>query len=129
MVECQIFSEGKIFSSENIFKKGKYFQVFGCVAKNALENPFLSCFSHFLRIQTNTITKIKTKKKKFKITRPIEARSVRGFVGEDEGWVDRFVGSWRDLAGGRGGSISSWVRGVISPSHGGDEDVDQFVGS
>ena len=34
----------------------KYFLVFGCVPKNALENPFLSCFSHFLRIQTNIIT-------------------------------------------------------------------------
>ena len=57
---------------ENIFRKGKYFQVFGsipkkcfgkyflvlgCVPENALENPFLSCFSHFLRIQTNIITK------------------------------------------------------------------------
>ena len=54
-------------------------------------------------------------------------RSVRGFVGEDEGWVDRFVGSWRDLAGGGGGSIGSWVCGVISPLHGGDEDGERFV--
>ena len=30
--------------------------MFGCVAENALENLFLSCFSHFLRIQTNIIT-------------------------------------------------------------------------
>ena len=50
------------------------------------------------------------------------ARSIRGFIDEDEGWVDRFVGSWRDLAGGRGRSISSWVHGAISPSRGGDED-------
>ena len=57
------------------------------------------------------------------------ARSVRGFVGEDEGWVDRFVGLWRDLPGGGGGSIDSWVRCAISPSRGGDEDGDRFVGS
>ena len=50
------------------------------------------------------------------------ARSIRGFIDEDEGWVDRFVGSWRDLAGGRGRSISSWVHGAISPSRGRDED-------
>ena len=50
------------------------------------------------------------------------AQSIRGFIDEDEGWVDRFVGSWRDLAGGRGRSISSWVHGAISPSRGGDED-------
>ena len=56
LVECKIFSECEIFSGENIFGKGKYFQVFGCVAENALENPFLSCFPHFLRIQTNIIT-------------------------------------------------------------------------
>ena len=56
-------------------------------------------------------------------------RSVRGFVaispsrgGDEDG--DRFVGSWRDLADGRGGSISSWVHGAISPSRGGDEDGD-----
>ena len=34
----------------------KYFLVSGCVAENALENSFLSCFSHFLRMQTNIIT-------------------------------------------------------------------------
>ena len=39
------------------------------------------------------------------------------------------MGLWRDLAGGRGGSISSWVHGVISPSRGGDEDGDRFMGS
>ena len=26
-------------------------------------------------------------------------------------WVDQFEGSWRDLVGGRGGSIGGWVRG------------------
>ena len=60
----------------------KYFLVFGCVPKNPLENPFLSCFSHFLRIQTNIIKQIllqrikiykqpKKQKSKIKITRPI----------------------------------------------------------
>ena len=40
LVGCKIFSECKIFSNENIFRKGKYFQVFGCIPKNALENIF-----------------------------------------------------------------------------------------
>ena len=145
LVECKIFSEGKIFSSENIFGKGKYFQVFGCVAKNALENPFLSCFSHFLRIQTNTITKIKTKKK-FKITRPIGARSVRRFVGSSVRMRDGLIDSWvrgaislvdevgRSVRGfvawshrrmeGTRTVFGSWVRDAISPSRGGDEDSD-----
>ena len=52
------------------------------------------------------------------------ARSVRGFIGEDEGWVDWFMGSWRELVSGRSGSIDLWVRGAISPSRGGDEDGD-----
>ena len=30
------------------------------------------------------------------------------------GWVDRFVGSWRDLIDGSGGSIIGWVCGAIS---------------
>ena len=50
----------KTFSSVWLHSKkcfGKYFLVFGCVLENALENPFLSCFSHFPRIQTNIITK------------------------------------------------------------------------
>ena len=40
LVGCKIFSECKIFSNENIFGKGKYFQVFGCIPKNALKNIF-----------------------------------------------------------------------------------------
>ena len=38
----------------------------------------------------------------------------RSRSGSLTGWVDRFVGSWRDLAGGRGGLIGGWVRGAIS---------------
>ena len=38
LVECKIFSECKIFLSEYIFGKGKYFQMFGCIPKNTLEN-------------------------------------------------------------------------------------------
>ena len=119
LVGCKIFSECKIFSSENIFGKGKYFQVFGCIPKNTLENIF-QCLvvllkmlqnSHFYHVSHIFLgskqillqrikiykqeTKIKTKK--IKITGPIVARSVRGFVSEDEGWVDRFMGSWRNL--------------------------------
>ena len=40
LVECKIFCECKIFSGENIFGKGKFFQVFGCIPKNALKNIF-----------------------------------------------------------------------------------------
>ena len=42
--------------------------------------------------------------------------------GDEDG--DQFMGSWCDLASGRGGSISSWARGAISPSRGEDEDGD-----
>ena len=51
----------KIFSDENIFEKGKYFLVFGCIVKIILENNFQCLvifwkyyfprnFSHFLAI-------------------------------------------------------------------------------
>ena len=40
LVECKIFFECKIFSGENIFGKGKYFQVFGSIIKIVLENVF-----------------------------------------------------------------------------------------
>ena len=40
LVKYKIFSKCKIFLGENIFGKGKYFQVFGCISKNALENIF-----------------------------------------------------------------------------------------
>ena len=59
LVHVKYFRERKIFSSVWLHSKkcfGKYFLVFGCFAENALENPFLSCFSHFLKIQTNIIT-------------------------------------------------------------------------
>ena len=35
-----LFSEYKIFSSANIFGKGKYFLVFGCILKIVLKNIF-----------------------------------------------------------------------------------------
>ena len=39
LATCKIFSKCKIFSLENGFGKGKYFQVFGCIIlKIALEN-------------------------------------------------------------------------------------------
>ena len=47
----------------------------------------------------------------------------RSRSGSLTGWVDRFVGLWRDLAGGRGGSISGWVRGAISLMLGCDSPV------
>ena len=45
------------------------------------------------------------------------ARSVHGFISEDEGWVDWFMGSWRELVSGRSGSIDLWVRGFMARSH------------
>ena len=53
-------------------------------------------------------------------------------------WTNRLKGGsaewdglpeWDGSVRMRDGSISSWVRGAISPSRGGDEDGDQFVGS
>ena len=38
---------------------GKYFLVFGCVPENVIENSFLLCFSHFLRIQQILLQRIK----------------------------------------------------------------------
>ena len=43
------FSKCKIFSSENIFWKRKYFQVFGNILKNALKNIF-KCLAVFLKM-------------------------------------------------------------------------------
>ena len=41
LVECKIFSKCKIFSGENVFGKGKYFQVFSYIMKIVLENVFM----------------------------------------------------------------------------------------
>ena len=46
LFQCKMFSECKIFSGENIFGKGKYFQVFGCIIKIILEN-FSSVWLHY----------------------------------------------------------------------------------
>ena len=37
----KIFSRKYLFSGNAIFRKGKYFQVFGCIMKIALENIFM----------------------------------------------------------------------------------------
>ena len=42
LVQSKSNSKFKMNAGENIFGKGKYFLVFGCVPENALENPFLS---------------------------------------------------------------------------------------
>ena len=57
-------------------------------------------------------------------TRWVDLKVVgRSRSGSLTGWVDRLVGSWHDLAGGRGGSIGGWVRGAISPVLGCDSSV------
>ena len=66
LATCKIFSECKIFSGENIFGKGKYVQVFGCIMKIVSENVFRclvafwkcyfpTSFLHFLNFQTNFV--------------------------------------------------------------------------
>ena len=37
---CKIFSKSKIFSVENILRKGKHFLLFDCVVEITLENYF-----------------------------------------------------------------------------------------
>ena len=50
LVTCKLFSECKIFSSENIFRKGKYFLVSSCILKIVLENIF-KCLVIFWKMQ------------------------------------------------------------------------------
>ena len=57
------------------------------------------------------------------------ARSVHGFIGEDEGWVDWFLRSWRDLVSERGGSIDLWVCGFVARSHHRVEGTRTAIGS
>ena len=118
LVEC------KIFSGENIFGKGKYFQVFGCVVKMLQKTHFYHVSHIFLGSKQILLQKSKQKKSK----------------SQDQSGRDRFVGSSVRM---RDGLIGSWVRGTISPvdevgrsirgvislSRGGDVDSDQFVGS
>ena len=40
LVTCKLFSKCKIFSGKNIYRKGKYFQVFDCILKIVLKNIF-----------------------------------------------------------------------------------------
>ena len=40
LFQYKIFSRYKIISGENIFEKGKYILVFGCILKIMLENNF-----------------------------------------------------------------------------------------
>ena len=67
LFQCKVFFGCKIFLGENIFGKGKYFLVFGCILKIILENNFQCLvtfwkyyfptkFSHFLNFQTNFIS-------------------------------------------------------------------------
>ena len=78
-LDVKYFPKRKIFSSVWLHSKkyfGKYFLVFGCILENALENPFLSCFSHFLTfsqlpnryiIKSNKTQILNTQQKKKKI--------------------------------------------------------------
>ena len=49
----KMVSKCKIFLGENIFRKGKYFQVFGGILKNILKNIF-QCLVMFLKIPQKT---------------------------------------------------------------------------
>lgn len=46
-IRYKMFPDRKIYSSENIFHKAKYSQVFGCVSENTPENIF-KCVVMFL---------------------------------------------------------------------------------
>ena len=109
--------------------------MFGCVAENALENPFLSCFSHFLRIQNkyyyreskyinnqrnkNQNKKIKTPKTNHKRGTSITERETDRFVGDLvvatwTRWVDLKV-----VARSRSGSLIGWSDLEVGCSHDG----------
>ena len=92
--------------------------MFGCVAENALENPFLSCFSHFLRIQNkyyyreskyinNTRNKNQNKKNQNHKTNRERGIERDWFVGATRRWT-----RWVDLkvvGRSRSGSLIGWV--------------------
>ena len=63
---CKIFSGKYVFSGNVIFRKGKYFQVFGCIMKNFLENIFMClgvfCKCYFPPQNTTTHTTTTTTK-------------------------------------------------------------------
>ena len=40
LATCKLFSECKIFLGENIFEKGKYFLLFGCIFENCIRKYF-----------------------------------------------------------------------------------------
>ena len=52
-INVNYFLSVKLFSGENIFQKGKHFQMFGCIPKNALEN-ILWCLVVFLKMLQKT---------------------------------------------------------------------------
>ena len=113
----KIFSGKYLFSGNAIFRKGKYFQVFGCIWENIVKNIFwclvvllkipwkihflllAHIFSYFLRCQTNIIisflnpeTQITPRKKKFIIR--LRLGSTTGEISEadwccDRDWVRR----------------------------------------
>ena len=87
----------------------------GCVAENALKNPFILCFSHFLRVQINFITenqniqttqetKIKTKTS-FLFTNSVK----RG--RKSERLRDKDIGKERIGVDGGGSDQIGWVWG------------------
>ena len=89
--------------------------MFGCVAENALKNPFILCFSHFLRVQINFIienqniqttqeTKIKTK------TSFLFTNSVRR-GRKSERLRDKDIGKERIGVDGGGSDQIGWVWG------------------
>ena len=87
--------------------------MFGCFAENALENPFLSCFSHFLKIQTNIITYKQHKKQKSKQKHHFHKLNERGkkereIEGKRESeWMEAAV----VRSGGFGGGVE-WAGGL-----------------
>ena len=111
LVGCKIFS-GK----ENIFGKGKYFQVFGCIPKNVLENIFwyLVVFlkiiekTHFLLdVHIFSTSKQNPTKKKSSMARSEwkKTHSSEWWVwrmGSSKWWVRRRGAIWCDQRGASG---------------------------
>ena len=132
LVQC------KIFSKNDIFGKGKYFQVFGCIMKIVLENIFMHLVTfwkcNFPPLPTQNLpphnrktTKTppptpppqqqKNQKSKRESKKSKSHKNIDRFVGRSKSHKksksqrerDRFVGSWRE---GSGSPAKSKARGV-----------------
>ena len=155
-ISLSIFSECKIFLCENIFQKGKHFQMFGCILKNSLENIFwclvviLKMLKKHIFIRFLTFSQDPNKyyyRKSQYINTKIKTKESKSHERERERERERFMGDlvvativvtwtrWVDLrvtAWSRHGSPtvvrsrSGWLDLGIGRSHGGQ--INSIVG-